>query len=70
MAKCQHKTGIILANASYVEFWPDQEPFTDGVVQASGFDLIQLESINIQWCPRCEEVVSIESTGESEGFES
>lgn len=62
--KCQHRKGIILASASMVEFIPDQEPFEAGVIERSGFEGIVIENINIHYCPKCNQLQSIESDSE------
>lgn len=54
--KCRHRKGIILATAGNVEFIPDQEPFTDGVVESCGIKIIMLPAMNIHYCPRCNKV--------------
>lgn len=58
--KCRHKKGIILAFASYVEFVPDQEPFTAGVIESCGIESIIATSISIHWCPKCRVAQDIE----------
>lgn len=68
MAKCRHRKGIILAAANYVEFRPDQEPFVAGQVEDCGIELIQVESVFIHYCPKCEEVKSIDSNDCCEEF--
>jgi hypothetical protein len=64
MAKCKHRKRVLLATASDVEFTPDQEPYTDGVIEHSGYARIIVESINMHWCPKCECVQDIEIDGE------
>lgn len=54
--KCRHKKGIILATAEYVEFKPDQEPITDGVIESSGISSIEIPAMNIHYCPKCNTV--------------
>lgn len=57
MAKiCRHRKGIILATAGYVEFRPDQEPFTSGVIESCGIETIVIPAINIHYCPKCNAV--------------
>ena len=68
MAKtCRHKKGIILASALNVDFTPDQEPFEADVIESSGYSAINLEYIDIGWCPKCKVLKWIESNGQAEG---
>lgn len=53
MSKCRHKKGLITAVAHFVEFTPDQEPYTSGVIESCGLDCITAEAVVIQWCPIC-----------------
>lgn len=54
--KCRHKKGIILATAGYVEFIPDQEPFTAGVIESCRIEKIVISAMNIHYCPKCNTV--------------
>lgn len=56
MKKCRHRKGIILATAGNVDFTPDQEPFTEGVIESCGIETIMLPIINIYYCPKCNAV--------------
>lgn len=56
MKKCRHRKGIILATAGNVEFKPDQEPFTSGVIEPCGIETIMIRAINIHYCPKCNTV--------------
>ena len=67
--KCRHKKGIILASACSVEFFPDQEPFTAGVVERCGIESIVADAINIHWCPKCKVAQDVESDGDWESYE-
>ena len=51
--KCRHRKGVITAIAHYVDFTPDQEPFTAGVIESCGLETITAEAIVICWCPKC-----------------
>ncbi len=51
--KCRHRKGIILATAGNVEFTPDQEPFTTGVIESCGIETIMISAMNIHYCPKC-----------------
>jgi hypothetical protein len=62
--KCRHRKRIILASASMVEFIPDQEPFTEGVIESCGIEYIKAENLNIHYCPRCKQIQDIEIDGE------
>jgi len=65
MAKtCRHRKGVILASANYVEFTPDQEPFTAGVIEPCGIDSIRVETLNIHYCPKCKVIQDVEVDGE------
>lgn len=59
--KCRHKR-LILATATAVTFYPDEEPFVADKVEPSGFEEITTNAINIEWCPKCNtaQVISIE----------
>ena len=52
MSKCRHKR-VVLAEANDVVFFPDQEPFKEGVIEDCGIDEIVAESVTIHWCPKC-----------------
>lgn len=54
--KCRHRKRLILATAGDVEFIPDQEPFTDGVIESCGIGIIMIPAINIHYCPKCNTV--------------
>lgn len=45
-----------MASASGVEFTPDQEPFTNGVVESCGIETIVIPAMNIHYCPKCNTV--------------
>ena len=62
MGKCRHKKGLILASANYIEFTPDQEPFEAGILEDCGMDTVDIDSIsiNIHYCPKCQQVKDIE----------
>lgn len=64
MKKCRHRKGEILASTSMVRFIPDQEPFEAGVVENCGFEDIVAESVNIHYCPKCNEIQDIEVDGD------
>lgn len=52
-----------MAVASYVEFHPDQEPFTPGVIEPCGVETITAATLIMHWCPKCKEAQSIEADG-------
>lgn len=65
MAKCRHKRKRqIMATADYVEFTPDQEPFTPGVIECSGVSTITVQHLIASYCPKCGVVTSIDADGE------
>ena len=60
MAKCRHKTKIILASANGpIDFVPDEEPYKSGVIESTGIEAIVVNSVDIHYCPRCEQIVDI-----------
>ena len=67
--KCRHRKRVLLASANYVEFTPDQEPFTSGTIESSGIETIQLDAVNIHYCPKCNVVQDIEFDGHFTVFE-
>jgi len=62
MSKCRHKK-LIMAVADYVQFIPDDEPFTSGVVEHCGLDEIEVSEIIMCYCPKCNIVVSLDASG-------
>lgn len=62
--KCRHRKKVTLMLAHYVDFQADQEPYTEGVIEKCEDDVIQVESIFIHWCERCQKVQDIGVDGD------
>jgi hypothetical protein len=60
MARCRHKR-LVMATAECVHFYPDQEPFTSGVIECAGVSDIEVSMILVHYCPNCKIIVSIEA---------
>ena len=63
MVKCRHSK-LILASGYHIEFIPDQEPYKSGVIEKTGIDYIVAYSVNIHYCPKCEQIKDIMTDGE------
>ena len=57
--KCRHRKRIALLTADYIEFTPDEEPFTSGVIEDSGITYVEC-NLNMLFCPRCKRVLRID----------
>ncbi len=64
MKKCRHRKNVVLMFARYVKFTADQEPYIEGVIERCQEDEIEVESIFIHWCERCQRVQDIEVDGD------
>ena len=64
MKKCRHRKKVVLAFAHYVRFTADQEPYKEGVIESCEDDDIEVESIYIHWCERCQKVQDIGVDGQ------
>jgi hypothetical protein len=65
MKRCRHKR-LVMAMADEVDFHPDQEPFTSGVVECAGVSEIVVNMIVIRYCPICKRVVVIEAANDGQ----